>query len=410
MDDLRRSCTAQSRTRQTRQSEPVADGFQIRTSATAAICAIVLLLGCTGPASDEGAHQAAPDPARENETGGERDGLQAEMLSAAQVTAERIDAARNRGANAIVLEVRGGSDEEIAAERKAAETIAESGLALWCWIEIARHPALADAEPLWMASLQGHGEWRRFFPDAPKPGDGEVVKVYPWVPILYREAFDAHLARVEKLLSELPQAKGILLNDVQGAPSACGCGHPLCRWTADYGPIKTATPLECNAAAQFVAAVAQLAPDAEIVPVWTTECEKHDGAADGLCAGVGCYDGLCWKEYTAQLTPLADEADRVGVLLAYRDFHRDLARYGPEGGWIRQAIRSFETEPKRFGASGVKPDRLIAVVQGWDMEAEQVDAQVKMARESGAAGYVVSYVKIEQTWEPRIVNYAPPEK
>jgi hypothetical protein len=192
---------------------------------------------------------------------------------------------------------------------------------------------------------------------------------------------------------------------LQGAPSACGCGHPLCRWTADYGPIKTATTLESNAAAQFVAAVERLAPDAEIVPVWTTECEKHDGADDGLCAGVGCYDGLCWKEYTAQLSPLAEEVDRVGVLLAYRDFERDLPRYGPEGGWIKEAIRSFETEPVRFGADGVPPNRLIAVVQGWDVMDEEIAAQIKMARESGAAGYVVSRVKIEQSWEPRVVRY-----
>ena len=33
------------------------------------------------------------------------------------------------------------------------------------------------------------------------------------------------------------------LNDLQAAPSACGCGNTFCRWTPDYGPIRTATEL-----------------------------------------------------------------------------------------------------------------------------------------------------------------------
>ena len=57
------------------------------------------------------------------------------------------------------------------------------------------------------------------------PADDEVVKTYPWVPVLSREGFDAQLARVRKLLDGLPRPAGVFLNDLQAAPSACGCGH-----------------------------------------------------------------------------------------------------------------------------------------------------------------------------------------
>lgn len=118
-------------------------------------------------------------------------------------------------------------------EGEAARRIVEAGLELDYFIEIAHCPQLAAKHPEWLASIQGHEEWRRLYPEFPKLESGQVVKVEPWVPILYRESFDAHLERVEALLAEKPPARRIWLNDLQGAPSACGCGHPLCRWTAD---------------------------------------------------------------------------------------------------------------------------------------------------------------------------------
>ena len=43
--------------------------------------------------------------------------------------------------------------------------------------------------------------------------------------------------------------------------------------------------------------------------------------------------------------------------------------------------------------------------QGWDLNKEEVAAQFRMAEESGAAGYVVSYLIIDQWWQPRIVKW-----
>lgn len=329
--------------------------------------------------------------------------LRAVMYSEAQIQPKELQAVKASGAHAIVLQLDARSDTQRQRERSAAQRILRSGFDLFYWIEIARCPEVADAHPEWMASLQGHSEWRRFFKSVPQPQKNrEVVKNYPWVPVLYKEAFEAHRLRVQRLLQGKPIAKGILLNDLQGAPSACGCGNPLCRWTADYGPIKTATPGPKNAAARFVAAVGKLAPKSEIIPVWVTECEEHDGAKDGLCAGVGCYKGICWKAYCRQLAPLAERSQRLGVLLPFRAFQRDLPRYGGTAGWIPHALRTFQTMPPRNGRKSVASRRLICVLQGWNVTAAEVEAQKKQALKAGAAGYIVAKSKIEQSWQPRI--------
>ena len=331
-------------------------------------------------------------------------GLQAILVASDQASAERLAAAAREGVGAVVLELKATAKNEAEREKEAATRIRRSDLDLYYWIEIARDPVLATKHPEWMASLQGHQEWRRLFPDAPRPREDQVVKNYPWVPILYKEAFDAHLSRVKRILRGMPTAKGIFLNDLQGAPSACGCGNILCRWTADYGPIVTATPLGRDAGRRFVAAVRKLVPHVEVIPVWTTECEERDGAKDGDCAGVGCFKGRCWTEYAARLEPVLEEVDRLGVLLPYKEFRRDLPVYGSKAGWARSALESFETILADGKTPRVRPRGLIAVLQGWDVTRAEIEAQVARAKEAGATGHVVSLLKIEQGWEPRLVN------
>ncbi|MCO6453886.1 MAG: hypothetical protein J5I93_01110 [Pirellulaceae bacterium] len=345
-----------------------------------------------------------PCLAAQSESAAER--FAAALLRAEQVTDSRLAQLRDRGTRQIVLELRATDPAARRGESAAAERVQQAGLPLYYWIEVARCELLADAHPRWMASLQGHSEWRRLWPDAPVPGPDQVVKNYPWVPILYRESFDAQLERVAGLLSARPKAAGVFLNDLQGAPSACGCGNSLCRWTADYGPIRTATPLGDDAAAQFVAAVSRrVPPGCEVIPVWTTECEEADGAADGPCAGVGCFRGICWKAYTSQLAPLARQCPTLAVLAPYRAFERDLPRYGEPAGWVRHAVRSFATMPPRHGGEAVEAGRLVVVLQGWDATEAQVAAQIRMAGLAGARGYVMSYVPLDQRWEPRLVRW-----
>jgi hypothetical protein len=331
--------------------------------------------------------------------------LRGVLLAADQVTQPRLRELVATGTTAIVVELRSSDTQGRKRQVAASQQVQQSGLAVYYWIEIARCPELADAHPRWMASLQGHSEWRRLFKDAPRPADDEVVKAYPWVPVLYEEAFQAQLSRVEQLLREMPQPKGVFLNDLQGGPSACGCGNPLCRWTSDYGKIRTATVLGKDAAANFTSEVAKLLPQSDVIPVWTTECEQHDGAADGLCAGVGCFNGICWKAYTEQLAPVVAGNKTLGALLPFKAFQRDLPLYGAKAGWVRRAIESFRTMPPRHGAKPIPASRLIAVLQGWDVSDEDIAAQVRMATSAGAAGYVVSHLKIDQSWEPRLVKW-----
>lgn len=328
----------------------------------------------------------------------------AALLSAGELSGERAGALRREGYSAVVLPLGSGGADAAERERRAAQTVLDSGLELHYWIEVARHPPLAESHPEWMASLQGHEEWRRFFPDAPEPGADEVVKVYPWVPVLYAESFEAQRRRIERILKDRPAAAAVYLNDLQGAPSACGCGHPLCRWTSDYGPKRTATPLGDDAAAKFVAAAKKIAGSSRVVPVWATECEEHDGAADGLCAGVGCFRGICWKAFSRQLEALSREAPRVAVLGLYKTFERDLPIYGGEAGWITQVLRAFATMPPRNGASPLPATRLVPILQGWNVTKEELDAQIRRAEEAGVPGLVVAFQEIDQGWSPRVVK------
>lgn len=333
--------------------------------------------------------------------------LRGALLTAEMATAEKLQSLKADGYNAIALVVKESEPAAVAADRTAAERIARAGLEMHYWIEVGRSPELADAHPLWMASLQGHHEWRRLHKELPHPRPGEVVKCYPWTPVLYREVFDAQLARVKKLLADRLSPATLFLNDLQGPPSACGCGNPVCRWTTDYGPIVTAARLGDDAAAKFVAEVQKIAGgQTRVVPVWASECEEHDKELDALCAGVGCYKGTCWKVYTRQLAPLAAEADAIGALLLYKEFQQDRPYYKQPAGWTRHAlVHGFVEQPAKNGGPKVEPSRLIAVLQGWDVSQAEIAAQIDHARAAGAAGYVVALAKIDQSWTPKIVKW-----
>lgn len=329
--------------------------------------------------------------------------LKGMLVTAAQTSPQHLRKFVQERANAVVL-ILTENDDSSRDRRAAIQRIRASGLDLYYWIEIGRNPVMAAAHPEWMASLQGHTEWRRFFPDLPLPAADEVVKNYPWVPLVYQETFEAHLQRVAALLEGQPVAQGIFLNDLQAAPSACGCGNSLCRWTPDYGPIRTATRLPADAAARFAAAVGKLMPQAKIIPVWTTECEESDGEKNEACAGVGCFAGACWKEFTAQLMPVAEQFEALAALLPYRTFGKDLPRYGPTAGWVKQALGSFSEMPPKRQGQAVAVNRLIAVLQGWDVTFEEQNAQIRQSEEAGTAGYILALARIVQSWEPRIVK------
>lgn len=330
--------------------------------------------------------------------------LKVALLQPAQIDHARLLFLKNGAFTSVSMAL---TETNVAEATAAGQRIATAGFELDYWIEIGRNPAFADAHPEWMASIQTHDEWRHRFPDLEPTPSNAVVKVYPWTPALYQETFQPHLDRVRALLRTLPAPRRLFLNDLQGAPSACGCGHPLCRWTTDYGPLKTATRLPDRAAADFVAAVKRFAPGSEIIPVWTTECEQAD--RDTVCGGVGCYTGACWREWTAQLQPVAVAGSVIGVLLPYRAFDRDLPRYGKPAGWIHNALKYFQTMPGRYGKDAVPVRQLLPVIQGWDVTSEQLATQLERVKESGAAGVVVAFSEIDQSWTPQVISLGPPK-
>jgi hypothetical protein len=354
------------------------------------IAALLLCLAIRLPAK---AANAAPAEGR----------FRGALVTAEMVTADRLAELKAGLFVDVVLLLGEPTAEAARADADAAERVKAAGLRLHYWIEVGRCPALADEHPEWIASLQGHQEWRRLHPGFPQPKSSEVVKCYPWTPILYREAFAAHLRRIERLLADRPPPRSLLLNDLQGPPTACGCGNPVCRWTADYGPIKTATAEGDDAAARFVAKVEALAGDKiAVIPIWTTECEEHDVAKDALCAGVGCFKGICWKAYTRQLKSLSEQSPTIGALLLYKEFGQDTNAYREPAGWVGHALRGFRAMPPKHGGKAVEPQRLIAVLQGWDVTPEQLAAQRSQAEAVGAGGMLVAFAKIDQSWSPKI--------
>lgn len=288
--------------------------------------------------------------------------------------------------------------------RELAAAAQQAGLALYPWVEVGRNPSMADAHPDWMAALGGHHEdWRRRFPDAPARKPGWVVKAWPWVPIGYAPAFDAHRQRLKTLLDDLPGPwAGVFLNDLQAGPSSCGCGNDLCRWALDYGSPATAPRTSGDdPAARLVTELQDRHPGKAVIPVWVTECESRDlpgvEGSTGLCGGVECARNDCWPRYARFLKPVLDAtAGPLAVALWP-------AALGHEPGWVEAGLSSFARPPKE--GPGVPPRRTIALLQGWDRPVPEQSALTDSAR-LAEGGWVLATVKVEQSWEPRLVRSA----
>jgi hypothetical protein len=334
------------------------------------------------------------------------------IVEAAQVTSDSAAAWAKAGHRAVVVIL----DEQTpaAAYQAVARTVSDARLDLYYWIEVARNKSLADAHPRWMASLGMHGDWQKRFPRLRLPEkDKEVAKAYPWVPIGYREAFDAHLARIKNLAGRAAEPyRGMLLNDVQGGPGSCGCGNLQCRWALDYGVKATAEKLSGDdVAVRFIASVEKLIPNKTVVPIWMTECEHADlpsplraGAlSTGLCGSVTCATGTCPKAFTRQWSPLVSQTDApVGLFL----LHKELERTGPHYSktlWIPAAIEYIQTIPAGQGGALLPADRLWLVVQGYDISSEDQTSQHAAALHARPAALLTALVRLDQSYEPRII-------
>jgi hypothetical protein len=275
--------------------------------------------------------------AQSDAKGDEKKSLEALLIEPDAVNAENIAAWKKEGFSSLVIVL----DERFDAGvyQRAATAITAAPLDIYYWIEVGRNTALANEHPEWMASLGSHNDWRTLFPDVPELKEGEVAKAWPWSPIGYRQAFEAHLMRIKGLLERIPpDYRGLLLNDLQGGPSSCGCGNLQCRWAIDYGVPATTEKLSGHdVAAKFVAKVGKLASGRDVIPVWTTECDQEDMALEkqpkrdwttGYCGDVDCFN-YCLARFTEQWNALhTTHQGPTGILLLHKEFRRS-------GEWTR---------------------------------------------------------------------------
>ncbi len=383
------------------------DTLKRLAGATAFIGAILFIAGCGqgqngGDSGIDSGERNSGDRNSGQVAGLVPEGFRGRVVAAGDVTEATVADWKRAGWTAIVLFV--GDESNVDQLAKAASHVTAAGFSVEYFFEIARCEELAEAHPEWMGSIQGHDEWRRLYPELRSLNPGEVVKVWPWVPILYRESFDAHMARLDNWLRKLPAAQRVWLHDLQGAPSACGCGHPLCRWTSDYGKIRTATMLDDRAAADFLKEIETRFPETNFVPLWVTECEAAD--EHEACGGVGCFEGLCWKKWAVQLEHVALDHPVIAASCFYKAHFRDLGRYGDEAAWVTAAVGLFEAIPGQFDGAGVENSRIVAALQGWDVSDAEVEAQFSAANEAGARGSLLVTTRIEQSWKPVILDIA----
>ncbi len=331
------------------------------------------------------------------------------LVDPEQVDITRCVAWRKEGFAAIALVL--DDQSEIGTLRRAADAAAANSLEVYLWVEVGRCPTIAREHPQWMASLGSHGDWQARFPKVRPPVQGEVAKAWPWVPIGYKEAFDAHLARIGKLLKRAPEGfKGVLLNDLQGGPASCGCGNLQCRWALDYRVPSTATTLAGpDAASRFVIEVAKAAKGKMVIPVWVTECEQEDLPASkrekeswgtGYCGSVPCFD-TCRKHFAEQWAAIqAGREGPTGLLALHREFQRDRKEYGGTAGWLARTVDFCDKQI----AVPVPHQRLWLVVQGYDIPLEEEALVRAAAAKTGVGTVLVTRIRIDQSYEPRVTK------
>ncbi|HVR76001.1 MAG TPA: hypothetical protein VMT52_16840 [Planctomycetota bacterium] len=303
-----------------------------------------------------------------------------------------------------------GDDTQPAEIDRLRENAREAGDALYLWINVGRNPRLAAARPGWVAGMGSHDDWRRDFPSAPRPGPGERIGVFPWTPIWYEAVLEDRREAIVKLLRGKTRGlAGVFLNQVQGAPSACGCGNLQCRWTVDYRMGGGPRRVEGAPAALLVERLEKDLPGVQWIPVWVAECEERDQGtiSTGHCGTVPCFSGLCWRESTKELDALAAKADGPLALLATEKlFGRDSASRGAPVSWLGLLVSELKKIPPLYGRAAVPASRLIAVIEGDGASPAERRLLEERALETGVRGVLVLVSPLDESWEPRLVPAA----
>jgi hypothetical protein len=319
------------------------------------------------------------------------------LLPAEQWVREARERAAD-GATAAVVPVAAEGEREAVTQALAAARGA--GLEAYLWIEVARDEAAAQAHPEWLSEPQ-HTEWLELFPEQDWTGRHPVV--YPWICVNNHAVFDYASQRVCRLVNaiEAPLA-GVFLNDIQGGPVGCGCGNDLCRsWDNSPGEKIAPSPYERPEtffSVVFLNELRRRLPGRTLIPIICEECEAGivmDGIDSpdevlGECHGVPCRP--CSTDYYPRLIDSLQPEPRVGLLSFYKLWRRNVSLWGAEAGWVGAVLRRYhERDPAQ---------RLVSVLQGWDVTAAELAAQIAQSQAGGSAGYLVAGMTIDQSFWP----------
>jgi hypothetical protein len=227
------------------------------------------------------------------------------------------------------------------------------------------------------------------------------------LPLNNREVFDYQVAKVASIGSMLGAGDWICLSNVQNPPAGCGCGNLQCRsWDNSPGEKVAASPYEHKDqffTSLFIQAVKAKHPRLRITPVICPECEQGvdvgtTTSPDGMtryCHSINCSDP-CGSIYYPGLVRALSPLDRVGLLCTYKVLRRDLPLYGKKAAWVAANIA-------RYGQHG-EVRKLLAVIQGWDVSAEEIEAQLDFVSRSNAGGYILSRLALDNSFWPVAVN------
>ncbi|MCH7760194.1 hypothetical protein IIA15_02155 [candidate division TA06 bacterium] len=313
------------------------------------------------------------------------------LLSPERIDGDLLKQLKMKNYSSIVVDI-SNLDEKVNM-RTIKKEIDREGLKVYYWIGVGRDILAASK----------HSEWLHRPHKLNFYGNKPVV-VYPWVSINNFEVFEYEFKKVNGLVERAGKegVMGVFLNDIQSAPEGCGCGNALCRmWDNSIGAkISGEEPIFFGenpiAPFRFVQAVEKVYPQLEVIPVIVEECEA------GVTVG-GVKDPETTLGYGRILCVHPDGVDtypklirtlgslkKVGLLSLYKVFERDDPAYGPEAAWTGAILERYHS---------VDPDqKVISILQGWEVTEKEIEAQIEQVLSHGASGYIVAGEEIDQSW------------
>jgi hypothetical protein len=124
---------------------------------------------------------------------------------------------------------------------------------------------------------------------------------------------------------------------------------------------------------------------------------------------VGCATAACPKEFANQWESLAkDHRSSVALLALHNDFARTNAAFAQGPAWVPRTVACVDDTLREQGKTSFPRGRLWLVVQGAMPDEER--AARRAAANARVANVIVSRVRLDQSFEPRIVRVGTSSK